>query len=64
MARVVTTAVQSSQVLAAARARRTEEKMNAFMLEDWDVDWDRLRICSQPLSSTQYAGSLTSVEPR
>ena len=38
MARVVTTAVQSSQVLAAARARRNEEKMNAFMVEDWDVD--------------------------
>ena len=47
----LTTAVQSSQVLAAARARRAEEKMNAFMVEDWDVDFNRLRICSQPLSS-------------
>ena len=51
LARTVTTAVQSSQVLAAARARRAEEKMIAFMMEDWGLDWDRLRICSQPLSS-------------
>ena len=32
-AMVETTAVQSLQVSAAARARRTEEKMNAFMAE-------------------------------
>ena len=31
---VETTAVQSLQVSAAARARRAEEKMNAFMVEN------------------------------
>ena len=40
---VLTTAVQSSQVLATARARRAEEKMNAFMVGDRDVDWRWLR---------------------
>ena len=34
MASTLTTAVQSSQLLAAARARRAEQKMNAFMVED------------------------------
>ena len=33
-AMVETTAVQSLQVSATARASRAEEKMNAFMLED------------------------------
>ena len=50
MARMLTTAVQSSQVLAATMAKRAEEKMNAFMVEDQDVDWGRIRICGQPLS--------------
>ena len=50
MASTLTTAVQSSQLLAAARARRAEEKMKAFMVEDSEVDWDWVRICGQPLS--------------
>ena len=33
VARVLTTAVQSSQVLPAATARRAEEKMKAFIVE-------------------------------
>ena len=41
---VFMTAVQSSQVLAEVRARRrAEEKMNAFMVEDWDVDCEWVR---------------------
>ena len=64
MARMLTTAVQSSQVLAAAMARRAEEKMNAFMVEGQDVDWGRIRICGQPLSLAKCKAGLTSVEQR
>ena len=50
MPSTLTTAVQSSQLLATAMARSAEEKMKAFMVEDWELDWDWMRICSLLLS--------------
>ena len=64
---VLTRAVQSSQVLAEARARRrAEEKRNAFMVEDWDVDCEWVRHMRHIKASviSGQSGSLTSVEPR